>query len=141
MAEFNEIKLSAELEVLEASQWREIFLPLNRKRLAIGFCVLLSQQTSGTLLFTYYAPSIFESIGIRGQSTSLFATGLYGIIKCIVTVVYLKYFIDRVGRKPMFIQGSIGMGICVLTLGLLLHFYPPIPKSRTLAMPRLPWSP
>lgn len=133
VAEFNEIKFSIELELQETGQWREIFLPLNRKRLAIGFCILLFQQTSGTLLFTYYAPTIFESIGLKGQSAGLFATGVYGIIKCITTVVYLAYFIDRVGRKPMFIQGSIGMATCLLTLGLLLHFYPPNPAATQIS--------
>ena len=137
VSEFNEIKLTAELKLQESGQWREIFLPLNRKRLTIGFCVLLFQQTAGTLLFTYYAPTIFESIGLKGQSTGLFATGVYGIIKCLTTVVYLTYFIDRVGRRPMFIQGSIGMGTCVLILGLLLHFYPPNPAATQISHPSI----
>jgi sugar porter (SP) family MFS transporter len=133
VSEFNEIIVSAEIEAQESGKWHEIFLPENSRRLAIGFCVLLFQMTSGTNLFTYYAPTIFESIGIKGQSTSLFATGLYGIIKCVVTVVYLKFFIDRVGRRPMFIQGAIGMGLCLLVLGLLLHFYPPNPATTQIS--------
>lgn len=135
LSEFQEIKLAAELELAETDglQYKEILLPRNLKRLFIGFCVLLFQQTTGTLLFTYYAPSIFQSIGLRGQKTGLFATGLYGIVKCLVTVVYLTFFIERVGRKWMFMQGSIVMAICVLCLGLILNYFPPDPTATSIS--------
>jgi len=135
VAEFNEIKIAAELELAETDgiRWKELTLPRNMKRLIIGFCVLLFQQTTGTLLFTYYAPTIFQSIGLHGQKTGLFATGLYGIVKCVVTVVYLFFFIERVGRRWMFIQGSVVMGVLVLALGLTLHFNPPNPNATSIS--------
>jgi len=133
LEEFSEIEESAEIEarITEGVKWREILLPNNRKRVFIGVYVLLAQQLSGTLLFTYYGPTLFQSVGLVGSKTGIFATGIYGIVKCIAAVVCSFFLIERVGRKVLFLQGSIIMGLCLLTIGLLLHFYPPDPTATS----------
>lgn len=47
----------------------------------------------------YYAPQIFESIGLKGNSAGLFATGVYGIVKIVVTAIGLMAFTEQLGRK------------------------------------------
>lgn len=91
----------------------------------------------GCLLFGYYAPIIFQSMGLKGQSTGILATGVYGIVNCIATIIYLVWFIEKYGRRIMFIQGALGMALCMLCIGLLLHFYPPNPDSTTVNGPSI----
>ncbi|KAL1605005.1 hypothetical protein SLS60_004548 [Paraconiothyrium brasiliense] len=51
------------------------------------------------MLINYYAPQIFQSIGLKGNSAGLFATGVYGIVKIVVTAIGLMAFTEQLGRK------------------------------------------
>jgi MFS family permease len=62
-------------------------------------------------MINYFAPTVFEHIGITGQSASLFATGFIGIVRMIMTVPAL-YVIDRLGRRPLML---IGTGVMLLS--------------------------
>jgi len=50
------------------------------QRVIIGGTVMFFQQWTGVNAILYYAPSIFESLGLTGNSTSLLATGVVGIV-------------------------------------------------------------
>jgi SP family sugar:H+ symporter-like MFS transporter len=54
-----------------------------------SFAVILMfwQQWTGTNSINYYAPQIFQSIGLEGASAGLFATGVYGIVKIVFTAL------------------------------------------------------
>ena len=52
-----------------------------------------------TFRINYYAPQIFQSIGLKGISAGLFATGVYGIVKMVVTAIGLMAFTEQLGRK------------------------------------------
>lgn len=65
----------------------------------------------------YYSPTILESIGFTGSSVNLLATGIYGIIKFVVTLIYMFFFVDRTGRRSALLLGAIGAGIAMFYLG------------------------
>lgn len=68
---------------------KEIFVvPANRRRYAMAMLLQVWQQMTGTNAINYFAPSIFASIGLAGTSSSLLATGVYGIVK-IITVLFM----------------------------------------------------
>ncbi len=67
----------------------------------------------------YYAAIIFQSLGLTSNTTSLLASGVIGIIN-VATTIPAIYFIDKVGRKPLMITGSVGMCICELIIGILV---------------------
>jgi SP family sugar:H+ symporter-like MFS transporter len=75
-----------------------------------SFVVLLMfwQQWTGTNSINYYAPQIFRQIGLTGPTSGLFATGVYGIVKIVVTAIGLMAFTEQLGRKWSLIIGSIG---------------------------------
>ncbi|KAI9728102.1 MAG: hypothetical protein M1834_007818 [Cirrosporium novae-zelandiae] len=50
---------------------------------------------------------------------SLLATGVVGIINVVMTIPAM-IFIDKVGRKPLLIAGSIGMMCCMLIVGIIV---------------------
>lgn len=66
-----------------------------------SFAVILMffQQWTGTNSINYYAPQIFQTIGLAGNSAGLFATGVYGIVKIVVTAIGLMAFTEQLGRK------------------------------------------
>ena len=69
-------------------------------------------------LVLYYAPSIFAALGTSSNTTSLLATGVVGIAMFLATIPAVL-FIDQLGRKPVLIAGSVGMGICHMTIAII----------------------
>lgn len=55
--------------------------------------------SSRTNSINYFAPQIFKQIGLTGASAGLFATGVYGIVKIVVTAIGLMAFTEQLGRK------------------------------------------
>lgn len=70
----------------------------------------------------YYAPTIFGQLGMSGNTTSLLATGVYGIVNCLSTLPAL-FFIDKVGRRPLLMAGATGTCISLVIVGGLLGGY------------------
>ncbi|KAJ5938726.1 hypothetical protein N7466_001860, partial [Penicillium verhagenii] len=92
------------------------------RRLAIGCTVMFFQQFMGCNAMIYYAPTIFAQLGLSGNTTSLLATGVYGIVNCLSTLPAL-FFIDRVGRRPLLMAGATGTCISLAIVGGILGGY------------------
>jgi SP family xylose:H+ symportor-like MFS transporter len=75
----------------------------------IGILLSVFQQFVGINVALYYAPRIFESMG-AGQNASMMQTTIMGLINVIFTVVAIMT-VDKWGRKPLLIVGSIGMAL------------------------------
>lgn len=78
---------------------RRLFAKGTRNRIGIGLLLMACQNMTGVNIITYYSPRIFETLGIVGTSTKLFATGFYGIAKTLGMIVFSLYFVERVGRR------------------------------------------
>ncbi|CAI7606843.1 uncharacterized protein N7487_005673 [Penicillium crustosum] len=131
--EMAEIKAAVEHEV-EATQgltWREPFLPGNRIRFFNCFLIMFWQQWTGTNSIGYYAPQLFQTVGVAGGNTSLFTTGIYGIVKVVTTGIFLIIGIDKVGRRWSLIAGAIWMSTMMFILGGVLVSYPPDPSRSS----------
>lgn len=74
----------------------------------IGIMLSVFQQAIGINAVLYYAPRIFESAGAEGGG--MMQTVIMGIVNIIFTVVAIVT-VDRFGRKPLLIIGSIGMAV------------------------------
>ncbi|WAO97049.1 MFS domain-containing protein [Fusarium falciforme] len=68
-----------------------------RNRILIGLLLMACQNLTGVNIITYYSPRIFETLGITGTSTKLFATGLYGIAKTLGMAIFSIWLVERVG--------------------------------------------
>ncbi|KAM3448353.1 hypothetical protein MY3296_007887 [Beauveria thailandica] len=91
----------------------------NFKRILTGFLVMAAQQWSGIDAIIYYASNIFQSLGLTSGTNALLATGVTGVVFMASTIPAM-FIIDRVGRKPMLIVGSIVMGIAMVTVGVIV---------------------
>ncbi|KAJ6785215.1 hypothetical protein PWT90_02949 [Aphanocladium album] len=92
------------------------------RRLAIGCLIGFFQQFMGCNALIYFAPTIFGQLGLTGGTTSLLATGVYGIVNTLSTLPAL-FLIDRVGRRPLLMSGAAGTCISLVIVGAILGAY------------------
>ncbi|KKK15570.1 hypothetical protein P175DRAFT_0529720 [Aspergillus ochraceoroseus IBT 24754] len=94
-------------------------------RLFLGSMLFLWQNGSGINAINYYSPTIFKSIGVTGSNTSLLTTGIFGVVKAVVTIIWLLYLIDRVGRRPLLLIGAAGGSVCLWVVGAYIKIAKP----------------
>lgn len=94
----------------------EIFKGKMLRLLLIGIALAVFQQVTGINVIMYYAPSIFKSAGF-GTDSALLQTAIMGLVNLTFAVASM-FFVDKLGRKPLMIIGSIGMGISLLLLAV-----------------------
>lgn len=87
----------------------------------IGILLSVFQQFVGINVVLYYAPRIFESMVGSSKDISMLQTVVMGIVNIIFTVVAIVT-VDKFGRKPLLIIGSIGMAIGMLAIGTMSLF-------------------
>jgi len=83
----------------------------------IGILLSFFQQAVGINVVLYYAPRIFENLGASGD-VSMRQTVVMGVVNIIFTMVAI-FTVDKFGRKPLLIIGSIGMMIGMAALSIL----------------------
>lgn len=80
----------------------------------VGIGLAVFQQLVGINVVFYYGAVLWQAVGFS-ESDSLMINvigGAVSIIACIITIS----LIDKIGRRPFLIIGSIGMSITLLTL-------------------------
>lgn len=83
----------------------------------VGILLSFFQQAVGINVVLYYAPRIFEKMGSSGDA-AMIQTVVMGIVNIIFTIVAILT-VDKFGRKPLLIIGSIGMAIGMIALSIL----------------------
>jgi MFS transporter, SP family, xylose:H+ symportor len=86
----------------------------------IGILLSVFQQFVGINVVLYYAPTIFENMG-AAKDASMLQTVIMGLVNVVFTVLAILT-VDKWGRKPLLIVGSIGMAIGMFAIGALAHF-------------------
>lgn len=89
------------------------------KVLIIGILLSIFQQAVGINVVLYYAPTIFKGLGF-GNDAAMWQTVIMGIINIIFTLVAI-FTVDKFGRKPLLIIGSVGMAIGMFAIGALAY--------------------
>jgi hypothetical protein len=97
----------------------------NGIRFFIAFFIFLLQQWAGQNSVSYYAPTIFASIGYSGATQSLLASGVYGIVKVVATAIFVFFFVETLGRKLSLAISAFGMGTLFFIVGAILKTHPP----------------
>ncbi|ATZ54559.1 hypothetical protein BCIN_10g05530 [Botrytis cinerea B05.10] len=89
------------------------------KRVIVATVTMFFQQWTGINAILYYAPTIFKSLGLSGNTVSLLATGVVGIVMFLATIPSVLY-IDKLGRKPILTIGAIGMATCHIIIAVIV---------------------
>lgn len=107
------------IESEKINKQTKVFTPKIRLMIVVAAFIAMFPQIMGTNSIIYYAPTILTKIGFGGSAATL-ANVAIGTINFIMTLVAMR-LIDKVGRKPMLLVGSIGMGLGMLVLGIVFH--------------------
>jgi MFS family permease len=114
---FIDAALEEQRTVLGVGFWRPFVAVYNNRqtqwRFFLGGMLFLWQNGSGINAINYYSPTVFKSLGITGTNTGFLTTGLFGVVKTVVTIVWLMYLIDRLGRRRLLMSGAVGGSLCM----------------------------
>lgn len=96
------------------SQFKELLSKPMRITLIVGLTIAIAQQATGINAILFYAPTVFEQLGIGTDAAFMQAIWI-GLTSVVFTVVALM-LIDKIGRRPLIIWGMawiiLSLGIC-----------------------------
>ncbi|WP_019856208.1 sugar porter family MFS transporter [Actinopolyspora mortivallis] len=81
----------------------------------VGMAIAALQQFVGINVIFYYSSSLWQSVGVE-ESNSLLLSLFTSIVNIIGTVVAIA-LVDKIGRKPLLVMGSVGMTIALAVTG------------------------
>jgi SP family xylose:H+ symportor-like MFS transporter len=112
-AELGEIK---ETISRESGSLGQLLQPGMKIVLVIGIVLAVLQQITGINVFLYFGTEIFKKMG-SGTNAALLQTVIVGAVNLAFTIVAI-WTVDRLGRRPLMMIGSAGMGVCLAAMGL-----------------------
>lgn len=116
-------KNAADVHVSSANQSKvalsELFQPGIRAVVFVGIGLAVFQQLCGINVVFNYTSTIFETVGAT-LDRQLFETVAIGIVNLAFTVVAM-WQVDRLGRKPLMLFGSLSLTILYVIIALLLQ--------------------
>ncbi len=116
-----EVELASIREALRAEKgtWSELFSSALRRPLAIGIALAILQQVTGINVFLYFGTTIFKNLsastGVEGGMLQQLVVGAFSAVATFVAIAT----VDKWGRKPLMILGATGMGLSLLSMGLM----------------------
>ncbi len=109
-------RIRASLERDTEPSWRDLRSPAGRIYPIVWIGLLLSvfQQFVGINVIFYYSNILWEAVGFSEEQS--FQTSVFTSVVNIATTLVAIALVDRIGRKPLLLIGSVGM---TLTLGTM----------------------
>jgi SP family arabinose:H+ symporter-like MFS transporter len=103
----------------EKGSYKEVFSPAMRKPLLIGLLLPLFSQFSGINAVIYYGPRILSDAGIN-ITNALLGQIIFGIANFLFTIIAI-WKVDKMGRRPLYITGSLGATVCLAFTGICFY--------------------
>jgi SP family xylose:H+ symportor-like MFS transporter len=103
----------------ESGSLKQLFQPGMKIVLVIGIVLAVLQQVTGINVFLYFGTEIFKKMG-SDTNAALLQTVVVGTVNLTFTIIAI-WMVDRLGRKPLMIIGSAGMGLSLLGMGLMAY--------------------
>ena len=99
---------------------KELLFGKSKRLVFIGIVLAFLQQWCGINVVFNYAEEVFTAAGY-GVSDALFNIILTGVVNLIFTLIAMQ-FIDRWGRKKLWLLGSVGLCSLYILIGLFYFF-------------------
>lgn len=96
----------------------------------VGIGLSALQQLVGINVIFYYSSILWRSVGFT-EENALGVTVITGFVNIVTTLIAIA-FVDKIGRKPLLIVGSIGMTLSLGTLSFIFSNAPVIDGKPTL---------
>jgi sugar porter (SP) family MFS transporter len=97
-------------------------------RCSIPAIMMFWQQWTGVNSMNYYSPVIFQELGLSGGRATLLGTGIYGIVKIVMTVAVLSLGMEQYGRKALLVWGGVGQSLPMFYIAGYRHIRQGSPK-------------
>ena len=95
----------------------ELFSAKLRKPLIVGIALAILQQVTGINVFMYFGATIFKSMSASsGVDAGLLQQVIINGSGVLFTVIAIAT-VDKWGRKPLMLIGTLGMGISLVAMG------------------------
>ncbi|CAN1854430.1 Sugar transport protein 1 [Linum perenne] len=117
-SEFREIEAASVAAKSVPNPWKNIVKRKNRPYLVMSLLIPSLQQLTGINVVMFYAPVLFQSIGI-GSHASLLSAVVTGTVNVAATFVSI-YGVDRWGRRFLFFQGGAQMLIFQILVAIFI---------------------
>lgn len=114
---FRDIQTS--LQGTTKQSYKAVFEKSVRPAVILGITLAVFQQLCGINVVFNYTSTIFESAGAN-LDRQLFETVAIGIVNLLFTVVAM-WQVDKLGRRPLMLIGSLGLSVVYVVLALLLQ--------------------
>lgn len=98
--------------------YKAVFEKSVRPAVLIGITLAVFQQFCGINVVFNYTSTIFESVGAN-LDRQLFETVSIGIVNLVFTLVAM-WQVDKLGRRPLMLFGSLALSVLYILLALLL---------------------
>lgn len=90
-----------------------------RPAVLVGITLAVFQQLCGINVVFNYTSTIFESVG-ASLNQQLFETVAIGIVNLLFTLLAM-WQVDKLGRRPLMLIGSLGLSVIYIVLAFLLQ--------------------
>ena len=115
-AEFSSIKAALSAE---QGTWGELVSPKLRLPLLIGILLAVLQQVTGINVFLYFGATIFKTMSARTGVDAGLLTQIVINGACVLFTVIAIATVDKWGRRPLMLVGTLGMGVSLLAMGMM----------------------
>jgi SP family arabinose:H+ symporter-like MFS transporter len=119
-AEMNEI---ARAISEESGTYRELLSIALRKPLVLTIMLAIIQQITGINTVLYYGAIVFAEHAGATAGEAIGMNVMVGVINLLFTIAALA-MIDRLGRRPLLLTATGGMGLCLLVFAAMLRWLP-----------------
>ncbi|SFT92603.1 MFS transporter, SP family, sugar:H+ symporter [Actinopolyspora lacussalsi subsp. righensis] len=96
----------------------------------VGMAIAALQQFVGINVIFYYSSTLWQSVGVE-ESNSLLLSLFTSIVNIIGTIVAIA-LVDKIGRKPLLVVGSLGMTIALTLTGWAFSYANVVDGETTL---------
>ncbi|XP_073009746.1 sugar transport protein MST8-like [Typha latifolia] len=117
-AEYDYLVAASEASKAVKHPWRSLMQRKHRPQLVMSILIPVFQQLTGINVVMFYAPVLFKTIGF-GSNASLISAVITGGFNVVATFVAI-FTVDRLGRRPLLLEGGLQMIIAQFILGSLI---------------------
>jgi sugar porter (SP) family MFS transporter len=105
------------------SSFSAVFSKSVRPAVIVGVTLAVFQQLCGINVVFNYTSTIFKSVGAN-LDHQLLETVAIGVVNLLFTLIAM-WQVDKLGRRPLMLAGSIGLALSYIVLAALLKYQAP----------------
>jgi sugar porter (SP) family MFS transporter len=107
----------------ESGTYRELLSSALRRPMVLAIMLAIIQQITGINTVLYYGAIVFAEHAGASAGQAIGMNVLVGVVNLVFTVVCFL-MIDRLGRRPLLLTATAGMGLCLAAFAALLTWLP-----------------